>query len=245
MTALSVDNDSYAQTTNTTYKKSTYTTSQIKKPTYNLAGTKYILGETYKTTGQPKVERNSSARKEFLKSRGYLKVPNGYQVDHIVPLSQGGRDVPSNMQLITIEQHNQKTATERRNVSSTYGNKTFNYSTRKSISRPYKAPSFNYSTPKLTSRSYKSPSFNYSTPKSTSRSYKAPSFKYSTPKSISRPYKASSFKYSTPKSISRPYKAPSFKYSAPKSISRPYKAPSFKYSAPKLSSTKRYSNSIW
>lgn len=92
--------------------------------TYNVGGTNYISGESYKTTGKPKVERNSSARNDFLKSKGYSKVPSGYEVDHIIPLSQGGQDTPNNMQLITKEQHKQKTAKERHQVSS--NNNSFN-----------------------------------------------------------------------------------------------------------------------
>ena len=166
-----IGNNLLAQTYRTTKSRS-YTTSQTKKPTYNVGGTKYIYGETYKTTGQPKVVRSSSARQEFLKSKGNSKVPAGYQVDHIVPLSQGGRDVPNNMELITIEQHKQKTASERRQVNSSTIN-TFNYSTPKSSSNTYKTPSYNYSTPKSSSSTYKTPSYNYSTPKSSysTRSY--------------------------------------------------------------------------
>jgi len=148
LTVLTVGNALVAQTTNITFKKPTYTTTQTKKRTHNLGGNKYIYGETYKTTGQPKVERSSSAKQDFLKSKGYSKVPNVYQVDHIVLLSQGGRDVPSNMQLITLEQHKQKTAMERKNVNSTYSNKSYNYSTPKSSGSSYKTPSYNYSTPK-------------------------------------------------------------------------------------------------
>ena len=152
-----------AQTNQTTYKKS-YNTSQTKKSTYEVGGTKYVYGETYKTTGQPKVERSYSARQEFLKNKGYTKVPTGYQVDHKVPLSQGGRDVPSNMQLITIEQHKQKTAMERKNTSTTY--KTYNYSAPKTTNSTYKAPTHIYSAPKTTNSTYKAPTYNYSTPKS-------------------------------------------------------------------------------
>jgi len=86
--------------------------------TYDVNGTTYINGEYYKTTGVPKVERNSSAKNKFLKSRGYEKVPVGYQVDHIIPLSQGGTDTPDNMQLISIDQHKQKTANERKSTTS-------------------------------------------------------------------------------------------------------------------------------
>lgn len=97
------------------------------KQTYKSNGTTYYFNETYKTTGHLKVERSSSAKNEFLKSRGYKNVPSGYQVDHIVPLSEGGADKPSNMQLIPTEQHNIKTATERanNNTSSTYRTPTY------------------------------------------------------------------------------------------------------------------------
>lgn len=158
LTTLIVSNDLVAQSNSTTYKKPSYTTSQTKKQTYNVGGTNYIHGETYKTTGHPKVKRSSSAKNEFLKSKGYSKVPNGYQVDHIIPLSQGGRDVPSNMQLITIEQHKQKTAMEKRNVSTTYSNKSYNYSIPKSSKITYRTPSYNYSTPKssYSTKSYSS-----------------------------------------------------------------------------------------
>lgn len=92
--------------------KSTY---NYKSPSYNIGGTKYKYGETYKSSGLPKVERSSTAKREFLKSKGYSKTPNGYEVDHIIPLSKGGQDVPSNMQLLPKEVHKQKTASERRN----------------------------------------------------------------------------------------------------------------------------------
>lgn len=100
----------------TSYKlpkvKSTY---NYKSPTYKISGTKYNYGETYKSTGLPKVERSSTAKKDFLKSKGYSKTPKGYEVDHIIPLSKGGQDVPSNMQLLPKEVHKQTTASERRN----------------------------------------------------------------------------------------------------------------------------------
>lgn len=86
----------------------------LKKPTYKSGSTTYIMGENYKTTGMPKVKRNSGAKDKFLKSKGYDKVPSGYEVDHIIPLSKGGKDDPSNMQLIPKEMHKQKTANERK-----------------------------------------------------------------------------------------------------------------------------------
>jgi len=56
-----------------------------------------------------RIERSSSAKQDFLKSRGLKNVPKGYEVDHIVPLYAGGRDDPSNMQLMTTQQHDAKT----------------------------------------------------------------------------------------------------------------------------------------
>jgi len=89
-------------------------TSSVGRTTYKMNNTTYIAGETYKTTGKPKVERSSTAKAEFLKSRGLKKVPQGYQVDHITPLSKGGQDSPTNMQLLSKQAHNQKTAAERK-----------------------------------------------------------------------------------------------------------------------------------
>lgn len=114
------------------------------KQTYEINGTRYIRGETYKTTGQPKVERSSNAKSEFLKSRGYDKVPNGYQVDHIFPLSKGGSDKPYNMQLIQTEQHKIKTTNERVNNS---------------INSPYISPNYNSTSTTKKSNSYSIPSY--------------------------------------------------------------------------------------
>ncbi len=111
-----------------TYKIPSYTTKSSYKPlkspalktynyktpnTYKTRETKYDYNKTYKSSGLPKVERSSSARDQFLKSLGYKKVPDGYEVDHKIPLSKGGQDNPSNMQLLPKELHKQKTASER------------------------------------------------------------------------------------------------------------------------------------
>lgn len=84
------------------------------KSTFKTGGTKYKYNERYKASGLPKVKRSEAAKKQFLKSKGYKRVPPGYEVDHIIPLSKGGRDEPSNMQLIPKSVHKQKTASERK-----------------------------------------------------------------------------------------------------------------------------------
>ena len=49
-----------------------------------------------------------------MKESGYPKGRPGYVVDHIVPLSKGGRDVPSNMQWQTVQDAKAKDKVERR-----------------------------------------------------------------------------------------------------------------------------------
>jgi 5-methylcytosine-specific restriction endonuclease McrA len=61
-----------------------------------------------------KVVRSQAAKRQFLKSKGLTRIPKGYQIDHIKPLSQGGKDEPSNMQLLSTKDHQRKTASERR-----------------------------------------------------------------------------------------------------------------------------------
>jgi len=88
--------------------------SVYPKSTYDVGETKYNYNERYKSSGLPKVNRSESAKRQFLRSKGYKRVPSGYEVDHIIPLSKGGRDEPSNMQLIPKSVHKQKTAEEKR-----------------------------------------------------------------------------------------------------------------------------------
>ena len=86
--------------------------------TYSIGKTEYYYDQYYSTTGKPVVKRSEANKKEFLKTQGYKSIPYGYQIDHIKPLSEGGSDDPSNMQLLTINQHKEKTARERANRSS-------------------------------------------------------------------------------------------------------------------------------
>ncbi|HOU22068.1 MAG TPA: HNH endonuclease signature motif containing protein [Kiritimatiellia bacterium] len=80
--------------------------------TYKVGSTTYASGQYYQS-GYPKVERSSAVRSEFLSQRGYSSTPAGYQVDHVVPLSQGGADATYNMQLLPTSMHRAKTAQER------------------------------------------------------------------------------------------------------------------------------------
>ena len=118
--AVSISSPSLAQRQASPAPRSTYKASKSssysvpQKQTYELGGTKYITGQSYKSTGLPKVERSESAKKDFLKSQGFKTLPRGSEVDHVVPLSKGGADKPYNMQLLPKEVHKQKTATERR-----------------------------------------------------------------------------------------------------------------------------------
>lgn len=60
------------------------------------------------------VERDLSARNQFLAAHGLDSVPEGYEVHHIKPLSEGGSDTPDNMILVSEEDHETITAAHRR-----------------------------------------------------------------------------------------------------------------------------------
>ncbi len=49
--------------------------------------------------------RSLEARDLFLKEHGFSSIPQGYEVHHIIPLSEGGADVSENMVLIKDELH--------------------------------------------------------------------------------------------------------------------------------------------
>lgn len=54
--------------------------------------------------------RSEAVRMDFLQAHGYDKLPDGYEIHHIIPLSEGGADSPENMILLTEEQHDIVTA---------------------------------------------------------------------------------------------------------------------------------------
>src|SRR5690554_2217151 len=93
------------------------------------------------------VKRSESSKTTFLRSLGYSSTPNGYEIDHIIPLSKGGTDDPSNMQLLTKAQHARKTARERANRSNytydTYPVYKSNSTYTRSINSNYTSPSPN------------------------------------------------------------------------------------------------------
>ena len=53
--------------------------------------------------------RDRSQVRAFLRAHGLERTPEGYEVDHIIPLCAGGADSPENMQLLPIETHREKT----------------------------------------------------------------------------------------------------------------------------------------
>lgn len=54
--------------------------------------------------------RDMEMRRVFLKRHGYDHTPEGYEVHHIIPVSEGGADTPDNMVLLSEEDHRQVTA---------------------------------------------------------------------------------------------------------------------------------------
>lgn len=123
-----------------------YYYSPSNTETYTANNTEYYTNETYSTTGKPKVKRNMAARSRFLRSQGYDDTPDGYEVDHIIPLSQGGEDTPENMQLLTKAEHRRKTARERASTSSTGSISTY-FSTQSTPVSSYSSPSSTLSSP--------------------------------------------------------------------------------------------------
>jgi len=59
-------------------------------------------------------KRKQSTVQRFLEKRGLTKVPRGKQVDHKIPLKDGGTDTLWNLHLIKKSSHRKKTASEAR-----------------------------------------------------------------------------------------------------------------------------------
>lgn len=57
--------------------------------------------------------RNMGMRSVFLEMHGYDQTPKGYEVHHIIPISEGGADTPDNMVLLSEEDHQRVTAAHR------------------------------------------------------------------------------------------------------------------------------------
>jgi hypothetical protein len=85
-------------------------TTPYYQPTYKVEGTKPHSAEDPNTSDSQTPERTKSAKEKFLRMRGFKSLPPGYKVDYIVPLSQGGRDAPENMQLVPDIPPEQKAA---------------------------------------------------------------------------------------------------------------------------------------
>ena len=59
-------------------------------------------------------KRNPEVVRRFLKKEGLTKIPKGKEVDHKLPLEDGGPDTVRNLQLLTEKQHADKSAREAR-----------------------------------------------------------------------------------------------------------------------------------
>ena len=59
------------------------------------------------------VVRDPTVRAEFLAQHGYDELPEGYEVHHIQPISEGGADSVENMILVSEAEHGEITAAHR------------------------------------------------------------------------------------------------------------------------------------
>ena len=72
-------------------------------------------GTGYHSSGHHgNIKRSSTAREKFMRQTGYPSGRKGYVIDHIIPLSKGGADDPSNMQWQTVEEGKAKDKWERK-----------------------------------------------------------------------------------------------------------------------------------
>lgn len=179
-----------------------FSVQTFSQETYKIGNTEYYYNLTYSTTGKPMVKRSEANKTKFLRSKGYTSTPYGFEIDHIIPLSEGGTDDPSNMQLLTKEQHAKKTAKERANRS----NSTYNTYPIYNSNSTYKYTNNNYSIPSSSSnekniytgnnggkyyinsngnktyiKNNNSNNYNYSIPSNT---YSTPSYNYNTGRTI-------------------------------------------------------------
>ncbi len=79
-------------------KATPYQSHTTKKSSARHYHPKYNTASGTQRDSHGKLKRSSSARHEFMKETGYPHGRPGYVIDHIVPLSKGGADDPSNMQ---------------------------------------------------------------------------------------------------------------------------------------------------
>lgn len=70
-------------------------------------------GEFAGTMHETDVVRHPEIRAEFLASHGFTETPPGWEVHHVVPLSEGGADSPDNMVLLREQDHDWITARHR------------------------------------------------------------------------------------------------------------------------------------
>lgn len=62
----------------------------------------------------PKFQRKQETVRRWLEVHGHKKIPKGHELDHKIPLSQGGTDTLRNLHLIKTKRHTIKTAKEAR-----------------------------------------------------------------------------------------------------------------------------------
>ena len=62
-------------------------------------------GEFHGTHHLSKVMRSQEARLDFLAQHDLERIPAGWEIHHVVPLSEGGADTPDNMVLLRAEDH--------------------------------------------------------------------------------------------------------------------------------------------
>jgi hypothetical protein len=90
------------------HRRNYSTTTHVKSLNYSHS----IISSGVARDSHGRIKRSESAKEEFLRQNGLSKVPNGYEVDHIIPLYAGGSDTPGNMRLLSKEQHHAKTKSD-------------------------------------------------------------------------------------------------------------------------------------